>query len=274
MNASPDTCWVGGPAVRLTGCTEGLTNRVAHLVQWLVHRLDDREMVLRCQAVEQIVDYTGWSKSLCAPDDYTILFINISVVLFLFNNVIYVFLLYDCMFMYEIPWLKFFLAFSLVVKQMPWWKPQRRGTARTLPSCCCSMYFCVVLCIVCFVTFPVFFVCICVLYYCHRVATQLQLNISYQYNRHVHRDFLITLYFASCSALTSTVVLSSGHRAGIASGACSSVGKQNSCVFWIIMVYYVERRRQQFPWLRWNFVSELCRSRFNTDVYIWALRSG
>jgi hypothetical protein len=42
----------------------------------------------------------------------------------------------------------------------------------------CSMYFCVV-CIVCFVSFSVLFVCICVLYYCHRVATQLQLtNIS------------------------------------------------------------------------------------------------
>ena len=42
------------------------------------------------------------------------------------------------------------------------------------------MYFCVVLCIVCFVTFSVLFVCICVPYYCHRVATQLQLrNISY-----------------------------------------------------------------------------------------------
>jgi hypothetical protein len=41
------------------------------------------------------------------------------------------------------------------------------------------MYLCVVLCIVCFVTFPVLFVCTCVLYYCHRVATQLQLNISY-----------------------------------------------------------------------------------------------
>jgi hypothetical protein len=39
------------------------------------------------------------------------------------------------------------------------------------------MYFCVVLGIVCFVTFPVLFVCICVLNYCHWVATQLQLNI-------------------------------------------------------------------------------------------------
>jgi len=41
---------------------------------------------------------------------------------------------------------------------------------------CCSMYclFCIVLCIVCVC------VCKCVVYYCHRVATQLQLtNISY-----------------------------------------------------------------------------------------------
>jgi len=39
-------------------------------------------------------------------------------------------------------------------------------------------YFCVVLCIVCFVSFCVLFVRKCVLYYCHRVATQLQLTIS------------------------------------------------------------------------------------------------
>ena len=39
----------------------------------------------------------------------------------------------------------------------------------------------VVLCIACFVSFSVLFVCICVLYYCHRVSTQLQLtNISYR----------------------------------------------------------------------------------------------
>jgi hypothetical protein len=45
---------------------------------------------------------------------------------------------------------------------------------------CCSMHFYVVLCIVCFVSFSVLFVCIFVLYYCHRVVTQLQLtNISY-----------------------------------------------------------------------------------------------
>jgi hypothetical protein len=39
--------------------------------------------------------------------------------------------------------------------------------------------FCVVLCIVCFMTFPVLFLCICVLNNCHRVTTKLQLNMSY-----------------------------------------------------------------------------------------------
>jgi hypothetical protein len=40
-------------------------------------------------------------------------------------------------------------------------------------------FFRVVLCDVCFVTFPILFVCICVLNNCHWMSTQLQLNISY-----------------------------------------------------------------------------------------------
>ena len=47
--------------------------------------------------------------------------------------------------------------------------------------------FFVVLCIVCFVTFSVLFLCKCVLNYCHRVATQLQLNISYHVCLHQTR---------------------------------------------------------------------------------------
>jgi len=43
---------------------------------------------------------------------------------------------------------------------------------------------------VCFVSFSVLFVCICVLYYCHRMATQLQLNISYHHLWHPHIMFL------------------------------------------------------------------------------------
>jgi len=113
------------------------------------------------------------------------------MVLFLFDNVIYVFFILMTMYSHYM-----FMSGQ---------NPQRRGTACTLPNfyvvlcifvlfyvflccsmyfLCCSMYFCVVLCIVCvvlcivcFVSFPVLFVCISVLYYCHRVATQLQLNI-------------------------------------------------------------------------------------------------
>jgi len=59
------------------------------------------------------------------------------------------------------------------------------------------MYFCVVLRIVCFVTFYVLFVCKCLLYYCHRVSTQLQLNISYRIisyikNVNAHIEFQLT----------------------------------------------------------------------------------
>jgi hypothetical protein len=68
----------------------------------------------------------------------------------------------------------FFRAITSVVRKMPGYNQQRRGTARTLPN------FCVVLRIVCFVLFCVLLVCKSVLYYCHRVATQLQLtNILY-----------------------------------------------------------------------------------------------
>jgi hypothetical protein len=49
-----------------------------------------------------------------------------------------------------------------------------------------SLVNCVVLCI---------FVCICVLYYCHRVITQLQLNISYHMPYHIisYDDFIIEI---------------------------------------------------------------------------------
>ena len=52
--------------------------------------------------------------------------------------------------------LRFFRAFSSVVRQMPGYNSKRRGTDRTLPLCC-SMLF------------------LCVNVYCHRVTTQLQL---------------------------------------------------------------------------------------------------
>jgi hypothetical protein len=61
------------------------------------------------------------------------------------------------------------------------------------------MNFCVVLCIVCFVSLSVLFVCICVLNYCHRVATQLQLNISYHIILGSTFVFRVTEGYDACS---------------------------------------------------------------------------
>ena len=46
-----------------------------------------------------------------------------------------------------------------------------------LPNCCVVLCIFVLFYVLFFVTFPVLFVCICVLNNCHRVTTQLQLNV-------------------------------------------------------------------------------------------------
>jgi hypothetical protein len=85
----------------------------------------------------------------------------------------------------RLPWLSFYRAFSSVVRQMPGWNSQRRGTARNFPN------------LLLFVSFCVLFVCKCVLYYCHRVATQLQFtNISYHLLRNNSTIFWFELMVA------------------------------------------------------------------------------
>jgi len=86
-------------------------------------------------------------------------FINVYMVVFLFNTVIYVFLLLClgilivclCIFTVpagtlRLPWLRFFRAFSLAVRQMPGYNSPRRGTARNLPNIFVLFYVLFVLC--------------------------------------------------------------------------------------------------------------------------------
>ena len=83
----------------------------------------------------------------------------------------------------RLPRLRFFRAFSSVVRQMPGYTSQRRGTVRTLPNKWNVLFYVLFVSIV---LFYVLFVCKCVLYYCHRVSTQLQLkNISYPISYHI-----------------------------------------------------------------------------------------
>jgi hypothetical protein len=101
---------------------------------------------------------------------------NVYVVLFLFNNVIYVFLLHDCLCMTTLTEVFpcFFLRCKANARVMS--LKMGHGLHSSYFLLFYIFFFCVVLCDVCFATFPVLFVCICVLNNCHRVATQLQLN--------------------------------------------------------------------------------------------------
>jgi len=121
------------------------------------------------------------------------------MVLFLFNNVIYVFLLLwlciliVCLCMTTLT--EIFLCFFLSCKANSRVKPAQDGARPALfvifvlfcVFFVLSYVFLFFLCIVCFVSFSVLFVCKCVLYYCHWVVTQLQLtNIPYHIIYHIY----------------------------------------------------------------------------------------
>jgi hypothetical protein len=110
------------------------------------------------------------------------------VTVFLLCIVLFNFLVLYCVLlvMYVLlPYLRFYCSFSSVVRQIPGYNSQSRGTARTsqISFKIFWLLWNFLFFIVMYVPFSVFcvlFVCKCVLYYCHRVSTQLQLiYISY-----------------------------------------------------------------------------------------------
>ena len=134
------------------------------------------------------------------------------MVAFLFNTVIYVPLLLclciliACLRIFivpagtlRLPRLRFFYAFSSVVRQIPGYNSQRRARHSLFQKflccfmCCSFLSFCVLYVCKCVLYYchRVFvckcvlyychrvFVCKCILYYCHRVANHLQLTTIY-----------------------------------------------------------------------------------------------
>jgi len=92
-------------SLRNLQCSDGLSNKVSNIIRRL---MDNIKLLLICILRVLLSQY---------------FFIKAYMVLFLFNNVIYVFLLYDyvlSLYVYvSLPWLRVFCAFSSVVRQMP-----------------------------------------------------------------------------------------------------------------------------------------------------------
>ena len=142
------------------------------------------------------------------------------MVVFLFNTVIYVFLLLCvcilvvCLRIFivsvatlQLPWLRFFRAFSSVVRQMLEYNSQRRGTARTLPKMFVLAYVLFVFCRSVY--------CLCVNVYC-TAANEWQTNCSLT-NISYNLIFAICVCACVCVCVCARVI------------SVCFLGKQNSC---------------------------------------------
>jgi len=159
-------------------CSESLSNRVSNVSRrYIDHRKFSAFMAFSFKTFLHV--------PFCS---FLSLWIGFVFCVLLFNSVSYVFLLL-CMLcsaysvsivptgILRLPWLRFFRAFSSVLRQMPGHNSQKWVTARTHPIWIIVLFYVLFVSIV---LFCVLFVCECALYCCHQVSTQLQLtNISY-----------------------------------------------------------------------------------------------
>jgi len=113
-------------------CSDGTTNKESNIIK---RHIDNRKLLLIC-----ILLLSHSLIFLCS-------IVYQYMVVFLFNTVICLFLLLILyILIVRLLWLRFFLAFSSVVRQMPGYNSPRRGVVHTLPKLlCCSMY-CFILC--------------------------------------------------------------------------------------------------------------------------------
>ena len=166
--------------------------------------------------------------------------------IFCFHSVLYILLsfcsVYSAFIMptgtLRLNWMRFFHAFSSVVRQMPGYNSQKRSMACTLPNKLLT------------VLFYVLFVCKCVLHYCHWVSTQLQLtNISIS-------ETVSSLSSAPIQDLCETE-----------SGICTITFKKSICTWYlaqykiIISTWWCNVYQNMYrKWLniRWDITIYLC----------------
>jgi hypothetical protein len=117
--------------------SDGPSNKVSNCIR---RHIDNRKLLLIC--ILLLADSFIFFRIYFYP----------YMIVFLFNIVIYVFLLLGlCILIVQLPWLRFFRYFFSVVRQMPGYNSPRRSTARTVPKFLCCSVYCLfyVLCIVC-----------------------------------------------------------------------------------------------------------------------------
>jgi hypothetical protein len=130
----------------------------------------------------------------------------------------------------------------------------------------------VMFCVFCFiVVFYALFVCKCVLYYCHRVSTQLQLNISYRIKCMKNVRFLFLTVLECCLCLLGCDALSLGTEMPRFWGNITITHSNIYPIPWILRTQMRPKRwyyRASYRKKQWQLMKNVCGKKIFIGVCI------